>query len=181
MESRHVGWIDSSVYGFCFCATSVPHHNLTTLLECVYHQQPNCAVTPQRRPTHSRRFPLSLCRSPSLLFHYVMLWQASLERLTGARWGCVLNVSIVCVHVLGCGRILALHAKRFLATARAWRETTPHTVTMLYFLSALIFFMLFDRDWNKIISFCWESTKHPHTALAFFMFYFLLESWLYNP
>lgn len=147
MESRHIGWIDSSVYGFCFCATSVPHHNLTSWPLCwsACTTKSLTVLWLHRHPTHGRRFPLSLCRSPSLLFHYVMLWQASLKRLTGARWGCVLNVSIVCVHMLGCRRILALHAKRFLATARAWRETMPHTVRTLYFFSALIFFMPFDR------------------------------------
>lgn len=45
MESRHVGWIDSSVYGFCFCTASLPHHNLTSwpLWRTVYHREPNCA------------------------------------------------------------------------------------------------------------------------------------------
>lgn len=42
MESRHVGWIDSCVYSFCSCATSVPRHNLTSWPLCwsIYHQEP---------------------------------------------------------------------------------------------------------------------------------------------
>lgn len=57
---------------------------------------PGCAnVTPQR-------FPLSLCRSLSLLFHYVMLRQAT--RVTPARLACALNANTVCSKELSCQR-----------------------------------------------------------------------------
>lgn len=55
MESRHFGWIDSSVYGFCFCAASLPHHNLTSwpLRRTVYHWKPNCAGSDSAETSHT--------------------------------------------------------------------------------------------------------------------------------
>lgn len=57
MESRHVGWIDSCVYSFCSCATSVPRHNLTSWPLCwsIYHQE--ASHTRQAIPTEPMQEP----------------------------------------------------------------------------------------------------------------------------
>lgn len=87
----------------CITATTQPDEQ-ATLQDCA-------GVTPQR-------FPLSIRRSSSLLFHYVMLWQAILEWLTGVGLACALNAIMVCIKILGCQTLRVLHVK----IARGWRS-----------------------------------------------------------
>lgn len=164
MESRHVGWIDSSVYGFCFCAASLPRHNLTSwpLCQSVYHREPNCAGSDSTETSHTWQ-PIPTETTQKLEF-VVPLCNA----VTGYPW-----LTDWCEARL-CAGTRALHAKKHKGKQRltpleyctislnVWRQVKFPSYSMLCFI----------RDWNKTVSFCWKRMKYTHTDLALFMLLF---------
>lgn len=94
-QARRVNGPQCARLLFLPCITATPQPDeLAALPQRTTEGQTVLGATPQRHPTHGSRFPLSLSRSCSLLFHYVMLWQATpLEWLTGARLDWALNVT----------------------------------------------------------------------------------------